>query len=112
MQAVWAVTVPSVLGPIARFVTDLDPVRVRFTVAGQANAIVLNPRFDVFEHRVLVMNPEVSHWDWIFAATYRKPEEMMIDGVAAATRRSTTAGTWRLKSISSSKRGPIEPPRT
>jgi endonuclease/exonuclease/phosphatase family metal-dependent hydrolase len=72
MQAVWAVTVPSFLGPVARFVTDLDPARVRFTVAGQANAILLNPRFEISEHRVLVMNPEVSGWDWIFEGRQRR----------------------------------------
>jgi len=89
MQAVWAVTVPSVLGPIARFVTDLDPVRVRFTVAGQANAILLNPRFDVFEHRVLVMNPEVSHWDWIFEGRQRRVCQAV--GVQAAEERLVIA---------------------
>jgi endonuclease/exonuclease/phosphatase family metal-dependent hydrolase len=72
MQAVWAVTVPSFLGPVARLVTDLDPVRVRFTVAGQANAILLNPHFEVTEHEVLVMNPEVSRWDWIFEGRQRR----------------------------------------
>ena len=63
MQAVWAVTVPNFLGPVARFVTDLDPVRIRFTVAGQANAVLLNPHFEVGKHEVYVMNPEVSRWD-------------------------------------------------
>jgi endonuclease/exonuclease/phosphatase family metal-dependent hydrolase len=66
MQAVWAVTVPNLLGPAARLVTDLDPVRVRFTVAGQANAVLLNPHFDVTAHKVVVLNPDVSTWDWIF----------------------------------------------
>lgn len=63
MQAVWAVTVPNFLGPVARFVSDLDPVRVRFTVAGQANAVLLNPHFEVAKHEVYVLNPEVSRWD-------------------------------------------------
>jgi endonuclease/exonuclease/phosphatase family metal-dependent hydrolase len=65
MQVVWAVTVPSFVGPIARLVTDLDPVRVRFTVAGQANALLINPHFELVRHKVLVLNPEVSRWDWI-----------------------------------------------
>ena len=72
MNALWAVTVPSFLGPAARFVTDLDPVRVRFTVAGQANALLLNPHFEVTEHRVLVLNPDVSHWDWIVQGRQRR----------------------------------------
>jgi endonuclease/exonuclease/phosphatase family metal-dependent hydrolase len=72
MQAVWAVTVPSFLGPAARFVTDLDPVRVRFTVAGQANALLVNPHFEVAEHRVLLLNPDVSQWDWIFQGRQRR----------------------------------------
>ena len=72
MRALWAVTVPAFLGPVARFVTDLDPVRVRFTVAGQANALLVNPRFEVEEHRVLVLNPDVSLWDWIFQGRQRR----------------------------------------
>jgi len=65
MQVVWAVTVPSFVGPVARLVTDIDPVRVRFTVAGQANALLVNPHVELARHRVLVLNPEVSRWDWI-----------------------------------------------
>jgi endonuclease/exonuclease/phosphatase family metal-dependent hydrolase len=72
MQALWAVTVPGFLGPLARLITDLDPIRVRFAVAGQANALLLNPRFDVDEHRVFVLNPEVSRWDWIFEGRQRR----------------------------------------
>jgi endonuclease/exonuclease/phosphatase family metal-dependent hydrolase len=72
MQAVWAVTVPGFLGPVARFVTDLDPVRVRFTAAGQANALLFNPHFDVEEHRVLVLNPEVGRWEWVFQGRQRR----------------------------------------
>jgi endonuclease/exonuclease/phosphatase family metal-dependent hydrolase len=66
MQALWAVTVPSLLGPVARFVTDLDPTRVRFSVAGQANAVLLNPHYEVGGHDVFVLNPEVTRWDWVF----------------------------------------------
>jgi endonuclease/exonuclease/phosphatase family metal-dependent hydrolase len=72
MQAVWAVTVPNFLGPVARFVTDLDPVRMRFTVAGQANAVLLNPHFEVRKHQVYVMNPEVSRWDAIRGGRQRR----------------------------------------
>jgi endonuclease/exonuclease/phosphatase family metal-dependent hydrolase len=72
MQAAWAITVPSFLGPVARLVTELDPVRVRFTAAGQANALLLNPHFEVEEHRVLVLNPEVPRRDWLFQGRQRR----------------------------------------
>jgi endonuclease/exonuclease/phosphatase family metal-dependent hydrolase len=72
MQALWAVTVPSFFGPVARFVTDLDPVRVRFTVAGQANVLLLNPHFEVVKHEVYVMNPEVSRLEWVFQGRQRR----------------------------------------
>ena len=72
MRALWAVTVPSVLGPVARFVTDLDPVRVRFTLAGQANALLMSPHFEIADHRVIVLNPDVSTWDWIFRGRQRR----------------------------------------
>jgi endonuclease/exonuclease/phosphatase family metal-dependent hydrolase len=72
MQAVWAVTVPNFLGPVARFVSDLDPVRVRFTVAGQANAVLINPHFEVRKHQVYVMNPEVSRWAAITGGRQRR----------------------------------------
>jgi endonuclease/exonuclease/phosphatase family metal-dependent hydrolase len=72
MQAVWAVTVPNFLGPVARFVSDLDPVRMRFTIAGQANAVLLNPHFEVRNHQVYVMNPEVSRWEAITGGRQRR----------------------------------------
>jgi endonuclease/exonuclease/phosphatase family metal-dependent hydrolase len=72
MQAQWAVTVPSILGPVARVLTDLDPVRVRFTWAGQANALLLNPRFEILRHEVFVMNPEVSTWEWVGGGRQRR----------------------------------------
>jgi endonuclease/exonuclease/phosphatase family metal-dependent hydrolase len=72
MRAQWAVTVPSVLGPVARVVTDLDPVRVRFALAGQANALLVNPHFEVLGHKVFAMNPEVSTWDWVFGGRQRR----------------------------------------
>jgi endonuclease/exonuclease/phosphatase family metal-dependent hydrolase len=72
MQPVWAVTVPNLLGPVARFVTDLDPVRVKFAAAGQANAVLLNPHFEVTDHDVFVMNPEVSQRDVMFGGRQRR----------------------------------------
>jgi endonuclease/exonuclease/phosphatase family metal-dependent hydrolase len=72
MQAEWAITVPNLLGPAARFVTSLDPVRMRFSAAGQANAVLLNPHFEVTEHEVYVLNPEVSRWDVAFGGRQRR----------------------------------------
>jgi endonuclease/exonuclease/phosphatase family metal-dependent hydrolase len=72
MRALWAVAVPGFLGPIARFVTDLDPVRVKFTAAGQANAVLVNPRFDVGEDRTLILNPEIGRLEWIRGGRQRR----------------------------------------
>jgi endonuclease/exonuclease/phosphatase family metal-dependent hydrolase len=72
MQALWAVTVPNLLGPLARLLTDLDPVRVRFSIEGQANALLLNPRFEVAGHKVLVLNPDVPTWDWVRGGRQRR----------------------------------------
>lgn len=72
MRAIWSVTVPGFLGPVARFITDLDPVRVRFTAAGQANALLLSPRFDVEDDRTLVLNPEVKRMEWLRGGRQRR----------------------------------------
>jgi endonuclease/exonuclease/phosphatase family metal-dependent hydrolase len=72
MQPSWAVTVPNLLGPIARWATNLDPVRMRFTVAGQANVVLLNPHFEVAGHDVYVMNPQVSPWDVFLGGRQRR----------------------------------------
>jgi endonuclease/exonuclease/phosphatase family metal-dependent hydrolase len=89
MQAVWAVTVPSLLGPIARIVSDLDPVRVRFTIAGQANAVLLNPHFEVGKHDAYVMNPEVSRWEAIMGRRQRRVCQVVEIGI---DDRSLTVG--------------------
>jgi len=81
MQAVWAVTVPSLLGPIARIVSDFDPVRVRFTIAGQANAVLLNPHFEVGKHDAYVMNPEVSRWEAIAGGRQRRVCQVVEVGI-------------------------------
>ena len=72
MHASWAVTVPNFLGPVARWVTNLDPMRVRLAAAGQANAVLLNPHFEVTGHDVYVMNPQVSPWDVVFGGRQRR----------------------------------------
>jgi endonuclease/exonuclease/phosphatase family metal-dependent hydrolase len=85
MRAVWAVAVPSFLGPVARFLTDLDPVRMKFTLAGQANAMLLNHRFDVRRDRTLVLNPDVPRLEWIRGGRQRRvcqAVDVEIDGRA------------------------------
>jgi endonuclease/exonuclease/phosphatase family metal-dependent hydrolase len=83
MRAVWAIAVPNLLGPVARFITDLDPARVRFALAGQANAILLNRRFEAGEKRTLVLNPEVKRLEWIRGGRQRRvcqAVEVELDG--------------------------------
>ena len=46
MQASWAMTMPALLGPLARHVTNADPERFRSSVTGQANALLVNPHFE------------------------------------------------------------------
>jgi endonuclease/exonuclease/phosphatase family metal-dependent hydrolase len=72
MQAIWSITVPGFLGPVARHITDLDPVRVRFTAAGQANAMLLSHRFEVEDDRTLVLNPEVKRLEWLRGGRQRR----------------------------------------
>jgi endonuclease/exonuclease/phosphatase family metal-dependent hydrolase len=60
MTARAAKTMPALLGPLARLAASLDPIRFRSMATGQANAILVNPRFEVGEHRTLVLNPYLS----------------------------------------------------
>ena len=60
MTACSAMTMPALLGPLARAAVSLDPIRFRSMATGQANAILVNPRFRVGEHRKLVLNPDLS----------------------------------------------------
>lgn len=67
MAVRWAVTVPALLlAPLARLVTELNPVRLRSLVSGQANALLVDRRFDLGEQRLLLLTPEVSRWEWLF----------------------------------------------
>ena len=89
MRALWAVAVPGFLGPIARFVTDLDPERVKFTIAGQANALLLNHRLEVEQNRTLVLNPEVGRMEWIRGGRQRRVCQSV--GLRLDGRRLTVA---------------------
>jgi endonuclease/exonuclease/phosphatase family metal-dependent hydrolase len=85
MRAIWAVAVPNLLGPVARFLTDLDPVRMKLTLAGQANAILLNSRFEVGRNETLVLNPDVPRLEWIRGGRQRRvcqAVEVEMDGRA------------------------------
>jgi endonuclease/exonuclease/phosphatase family metal-dependent hydrolase len=58
MTSVAVVTKRAVLGPLARALHLLDPVHVRSGLTGQANAVLLNPRFRLAERaRSAVLNP-------------------------------------------------------
>jgi endonuclease/exonuclease/phosphatase family metal-dependent hydrolase len=72
MRAAWAMTMPALLGPLARRVTDLDPQRFRSSFTGQANALLVNPHFEVGRHRRLVLNPGLSRRDWLLHGGQRR----------------------------------------
>jgi endonuclease/exonuclease/phosphatase family metal-dependent hydrolase len=57
LRAVTAVTKPSLLGPLARRLHELDPVHVRSGLTGQANAFLVGPRLEIGSKRTVVMNP-------------------------------------------------------
>ncbi len=72
MSASWAMTMPALLGPFARRVTDTDPVRFRSSLTGQANALLVNPHFEVGRHRRIVLNPGLSRKDWLLRGGQRR----------------------------------------
>ena len=66
MAVRWAVTVPSLLlGPLARVVTELNPIRLRSLLTGQANALLLGSGLVAGEERLLHLNPDVTKWQWL-----------------------------------------------
>jgi endonuclease/exonuclease/phosphatase family metal-dependent hydrolase len=66
MQASWAMTMPALLGPLARHVTDADPERFRSSLTGQANALLVNPHFETGRHRRIVLNPQLPRRNRVF----------------------------------------------
>jgi endonuclease/exonuclease/phosphatase family metal-dependent hydrolase len=72
MAAAWAMTMPALLGPLARRVTDLDPQRFRSSFTGQANALLVNPHFELGRHRRLVLNPGLSRFEWLARGGQRR----------------------------------------
>jgi endonuclease/exonuclease/phosphatase family metal-dependent hydrolase len=72
MSASWAMTMPALLGPLARRVTAADPVRFRSSLTGQANALLVNPHFEIGRHRRVVLNPGLSRKDWLLRGGERR----------------------------------------
>lgn len=72
MTARSARTMPALLGPLGRLAARLDPVRFRSAATGQANAILVNPHFEVGDHRSLVLNPELSWRARLFNWEHRR----------------------------------------
>jgi endonuclease/exonuclease/phosphatase family metal-dependent hydrolase len=72
MSASWAMTMPAVLGPLARRMTDTDPKRFRSSLTGQANALLVNPHFELIRHRRAVLNPGLSRKDWLLRGGQRR----------------------------------------
>ena len=72
MSASWAMTMPALLGPLARRVTETDPVRFRSSLTGQANALLVNPHFEAGRHRRVVLNPGLSRRDWLLRGGQRR----------------------------------------
>jgi endonuclease/exonuclease/phosphatase family metal-dependent hydrolase len=72
MASAWAMTMPAVLGPLARRATNLDPVRLRATFTGQANALLVNPHFEVRRHRRIVITSGISQRDWLLRRRERR----------------------------------------
>jgi endonuclease/exonuclease/phosphatase family metal-dependent hydrolase len=73
MAVATAVTVPALLvAPVARGLTGLDPARFRSMVTGQANALLVNPHFELGPQKLLLMNPGVSRWAWFVRRGYQQ----------------------------------------
>ena len=83
MAASWAMTMPALFGPLARRMTAKDPVRFRSSLTGQANALLVNPHFEVGRHRRAVLNPGLSRTDWLLRGGQRRvcqALEVEVDG--------------------------------
>lgn len=72
MSASWAMTMPALLGPLARRVTAGDPQRFRSSFTGQANALLVNPHLESGRHRRVVLNPGLSRSDWLLRSGQRR----------------------------------------
>ena len=59
MSASWAMTMPTLLGPLARHLAAADPVRFRSSLTGGERA-ARRPRFELGRHRRAVLNPGLA----------------------------------------------------
>ena len=102
MNASWAMTMPARLGPLARRVTERDPIRFRSSLTGQANALLVNPHFEVGKHRRLVLNPDLSRLDWLARGGQRRVCHSRwrpgpcSSSLPTCTRRTTATTAWSL----------------
>ena len=83
MTASWAMTMPALLGPLARRLTARDPVRFRSSLTGQANVLLVNPHFEAGRHRRAVLNSGLSRADWLLRGGQRRvchSLEVEVDG--------------------------------
>lgn len=72
MECAWALTMPALAGPFARRATEVDPVRFRSALTGQANALLVNPHFELGRHRRLVLDEGLSRRDWLVRGRQRR----------------------------------------
>jgi endonuclease/exonuclease/phosphatase family metal-dependent hydrolase len=79
MQASWAMTMPALLGPLARHITNADPPRFRSSLTGQANVLLVNPHFETGRHRRIVLNPELSRADQLLGSHRRICHSLEVD---------------------------------
>ena len=77
MTARSARTMPALLGPLGRLAARFDPARFRSAATGQANAILVNPHFDVGGERSLVLNPELSWRARLFDWEHRRVSQSL-----------------------------------
>ncbi|MDQ3867413.1 MAG: endonuclease/exonuclease/phosphatase family protein [Actinomycetota bacterium] len=69
----WAVTVPALLlAPLARLVTELNAARLRSLFTGQANVLLVGPRVGLRGQRLLLLNPDVTRWEWLFGGPQQR----------------------------------------
>jgi endonuclease/exonuclease/phosphatase family metal-dependent hydrolase len=72
MGCEWAMTMPALAGPLARWATDADPVRFRSALTGQANVLLVNPHYERRRHRRVVLSEGLSRRDWLLRGRQRR----------------------------------------
>jgi endonuclease/exonuclease/phosphatase family metal-dependent hydrolase len=72
MACEWAMTMPALAGPLARWATRADPLRFRSSLTGQANALLVNPHFRRGRHRRIVLSKGLSRGEWLVRGRQRR----------------------------------------